>query len=266
MPVDQVVYSRHDVVLPGLVEHAWVVRHDEPSREVLLPDGRGLLQLVVGPTGTLARVPDGSTRPDGTGVRGIMRHAAVRVQPAGTVRLGLQLAPQALAATGASDLLVDRWADPEAIVGTAALAEAARLLEGGDGLGAARLLTDELARLVVHDEDLDRFAHVLHVADRERGLVAAADLARAAEVTVSDLFRWSLRYLGVEPAQYLAAVRFSGFVREAVGPGVVVPEAVLRAVRWYADAGHAPREVERTVGCAPAELRRIEESLAAALA
>jgi hypothetical protein len=37
---------------------------------------------------------------------------------------------------------------------------------------------------------------------------------------------------------------------------------VLRAVRWYLQAGYPPREVERFTGLAPNELRRLERGIA----
>jgi methylphosphotriester-DNA--protein-cysteine methyltransferase len=109
------------------------------------------------------------------------------------------------------------------------------------------------------------FTEAVALGDAQRGLVARADLARTLGVTVSDLHRWSVRYLGVPPDAYLAAVRFSGFVRQAVGPGPVAPGDVVAALRWYAQAGQSPREVERFTGLTPAELRRVEERVEALL-
>ena len=39
-------------------------------------------------------------------------------------------------------------------------------------------------------------------------------------------------------------------------------DAVLQALRWYAEAGYPPREVERTTGMTPVELRRVDERIA----
>ena len=72
-------------------------------------------------------------------------------------------------------------------------------------------------------------------------------------------------HLGLTPDALLAAVRFSAFVRDAVGPGPVRPEDVLGAIRWYVQAGYPPREVERFTGSTPLELRRIELGVAEAL-
>ena len=59
-------YRRYPVpaTLTGVAEHAWVARHapGRPHREVLLPDGRGLLQVVRGVHGTLVEPLSGTRR------------------------------------------------------------------------------------------------------------------------------------------------------------------------------------------------------------
>src|SRR4051812_25700891 len=104
MALDQVVYRRYapPPSALGIVEHLWVVRlpAGHVEREVLLPDGHGLVTVAVGTTGehvdplTLVRTPDGS------GVRGLADRAFVREQHGPAVRLGAQLDPVALARMG----------------------------------------------------------------------------------------------------------------------------------------------------------------------
>ncbi|RHA43560.1 hypothetical protein [Cellulomonas rhizosphaerae] len=262
MPVDQVQYTRIDVEVPGLVEHAWVVVGGGPSREILLPDGRGLLQVVLEGDGSLVDTLTGASTPDATGVRGLMTRPVVRVQDGSGVRLGIQLAPSALAAVGAPGL-VDAWGDAEGLVGPA-LGRASDELAAGRFAAAAHELVDALvARRVEPTLDAVRFGEVLRLVDERAGLVSAQELARAEGVTVSDLHRWTLLFLGAQPADYLAAVRFASFVRQAVGPGVARPDAVLQALSWYSRAEVPPREVERSTGLDPVELRRVEERIAA---
>ena len=266
MPVDQVAYTRIPTEVPGLVEHAWVAREQGAGREILLPDGRGLLQVVVGGPGAggavLVDVATGAERADVTGVRGLMTRAVVRVPAATGVRLGLQLHPSALAASGAP-ALVDAWAAAETLVGEPALLAATAALGDGDTARAVDVLVESLVnRRAVDEVEAVRFREILQVVDDREGAVTVAELARAAEVTVSDVHRWSQRFLGVPPAEYLSAVRFSVFVRRAVGRGAVRPHAVLQALRWYAEAGYPPREVERTSGMTPVELRRVDERIA----
>ncbi|KMM47122.1 hypothetical protein CWIS_01520 [Cellulomonas sp. A375-1] len=278
-------YRRLALAVPGLVEHAWVLRDAGAVRELLLPDGRGLVQLALGAPGRLTDALTGARRAEGDDVRGLLTRAAVRELPAGAVRLGVQLhpmalsrlfvaAPQARVAAGrAADLLVDRAAPPQDLLGEAVVEAARAALTAGEDDEAARLVVAAVVRRAQEssderpgsdedDEHRATFAEVVSQVDAERGLVAAADLARAHEVTVSDLHRWSVRYLGVPPATYLAAVRFTGFVREAVGPGPVAPTDVVAALRWYAQSAVAPREVERFTGLSPVELRRVEERVA----
>jgi len=266
MAVDQVPYTRYDVAVPGIVEHAWVTRPGGAHREILLPDGRGLLQLVVGGAATTIDATSGDERADASGVRGLMTRPAVRVADGGGVRMGVQLHPTALETLGAAPL-VDVWAPAQVLVGERAVEEATAALRAADDEGAVRILVDALvaraaARAGAREPERERFAEVVARIDALHGAVTVAELARFVGVTVSDVFRWSQRYLGVVPADYLAAVRFSVFVRRAVGPGVVDPEAVLAALRWYAGAGFAPREVERTAGMGVDELRRVEERIA----
>jgi hypothetical protein len=271
MPVDQVAYTRIPVHVAGLVEHAWVAHDRGGDREILLPDGRALLQVVLDESGSgrgsalLVDVITGDELVDATGVRGLMTRPVVRV-PAGTgTRLGLQLHPAALAALGAPPW-VDAWAQAEGLVGEPALLAATAALRDGDGISAARVLVEALvSRRAATEPDAVQLREIVQMVDAREGAVTVAELARAAEVTVSDVHRWSQRYLGVPPADYLAAVRFSVFVRRAVGPGLVRPDAVLQALRWYAEAGYPPREVERTSGMTPVELRRVGERIASLL-
>ena len=72
MPIAHARYQRFPTdAVADLVEHAWVVRDDEtPTREVLLPDGRGLLQVVVGGPGVRWTRWPGRTRPTSRGCVG----------------------------------------------------------------------------------------------------------------------------------------------------------------------------------------------------
>ena len=262
MPIAQAEYQRFETgAVSDLVEHAWVVREAAtPGREVLLPDGRGLLQVVLG--GPSLRIdPLGGTRePDVSGVRGLTTRAVVRESAGATVRLGLQLHPLAGARIGT--LLTDDWIDIDTVLGAGIRAAVEnRLAESADH-AAVGLVTEALGALPRQGSgELDRFAGVVQAIDDADGLVSAADLARRAGCTVTELYRWSVGHLGVPPTDYLAAVRFSSFVREAVGPGTVGPEAVVAALEWYVRAGYAPREVERFSGLEPAELRRLAEAV-----
>lgn len=270
-------YRRIELGAPGLVEHAWVVRDAGGERELLLPDGRGLVQVVVGDHGTVVDALTGSSRPDADGVRGPATRPTVRTQPGPAVRLGVQLHPLAMSLLrpgAAAEHLVVHEAGLRALVQDAVVARARAVLLDGDDEEAARLVVDALVAAAragaagAHrgpDPDPERvtFTEALELVDARRGLVARGDLARAVGVTVSDLHRWSVRYLGVPPDAYLAAVRFSGFVRQAVGPGPVAPADVVAALRWYVQAGQPPREVERFTGLTPAELRRVEERVEA---
>lgn len=262
MPIAHARYQRFPTDAVGdLVEHAWVVRDESSAREVLLPDGRGLLQVVLGGPGVRVDPLGGTHEPDVSGVRGLTTVAVVRQNPAGTVRLGLQLHPLAGARIGAP--LSDGWVDVDALLGAGVQAAVETLLAAGSDAAAVALLTESVGALPRHGSDeLDRFAGVVQAIDGAGGLVRAADLARRAGCTVTELYRWSVGHLGVPPTEYLAAVRFSTFVREAVGPGTVGPEAVVTALQWYVRAGYPPREVERFTGLEPAELRRLAEAVA----
>ena len=93
----------------------------------------------------------------------------------------------------------------------------------------------------------------------------AVDLARRADLAVAVLYREVVQTLGITPEAFLAAVRFSGFVRDAVGPGPVRPQDVLAVLQWYLRAGYPPREVERFTGLGHVELRRLAAGIEAAL-
>src|SRR6478609_10290335 len=104
MAPDQVVYRRYapPPSALGIVEHLWVVRVPEGvvEREVLLPDGHGLVTVAVGTPGEHVDPMSLLRTPEGTGVRGLAERAFVREQPGPAVRLGAQLDPVALARMG----------------------------------------------------------------------------------------------------------------------------------------------------------------------
>ena len=115
--------------------------------------------------------------------------------------------------------------------------------------------------LKARSADLDRLDDVVARVDLERGLVRPIDLAGYAGVQLAELHRWCVALLGMPPAAYLSAVRFSAYVRERVGTGPVRVGAAVGALRWFMDPSYPPREVERFTGLAPADLRRLVERL-----
>lgn len=187
----------------------------------------------------------------------------MRDQRAPATRLGLQLAPVAL---GRLRLDPTRPGEVAQLLGAGPLAQVDARLADGDDSGAVDAVLEALAAAPRTDSDqADRLAEVFALAESERGLVRAADLARRAGVPIGELHRWCVHLIGVEPSAWLSAVRFSAFVRESVGQGPVRPRAVLAAISWYAQAGYSPRETERFTGMPPVELRRLVDKLHAAL-
>ncbi|ADG74418.1 hypothetical protein Cfla_1520 [Cellulomonas flavigena DSM 20109] len=255
--------------LEGVAEHAWVARHDGARRhtEVLLPDGRGLLQLVRGTPGRLVDPLAGGAVPDADGVRSALTHALVAEQTGPVARLGVQLHPVALARLRAARPVADAWHPLTEVLAADVVARVGDLLAAGHDDTAVAAVLDALAAVPRRaDADLDRLEDALRFVDERRGLVRQADVARAAGTSLGELHRWCTQLLGMSPAQYLAAARFSTFVREYVAVGPVDPAAVVAVVEWFVETGYPPREVERFTGLPPAELRRLAEHLAAGAA
>lgn len=271
MAPDQVVYHRYPPPpgAHGIVEHLWVVRLPEGAveREVLLPDGHGLVTVAVGTAGVHVDPLTSARTPDGSGVRGLADRAFVREQRGPAVRLGAQLDPVALARMGVHAGAHEAVA-VAAVLGPSVEGECTTALGQGRDADAAALLGAALAAHAVPPavgSALEALAPVLRSAIEQRGLVRASDLARQADLAVGVLHREVVETLGITPAAFLAAVRFSAFVRDAVGPGPVRPHDVLAVLRWYLRAGYPPREIERFTGLSHNELRRLEEGVAAAL-
>jgi hypothetical protein len=271
MAPDQVVYRRYapPPAARGIVEHLWVVRVPDGAveREVLLPDGHGLVTVAVGTVGTHIDPLTQVSVPDGSGIRGLADRAFVREQHGPVARLGAQLDPVALArmglrASGHESVAVS------AVLGSAVQDECVEALTQGRDADAAAVLGSAVAAHAVAPpvgSPLDAITPVLRSVIAQRGLVRASDLAREADLAVGVLYREVEQTLGITPEAFLAAVRFSAFVRDAVGPGPVRPGDVLAVLRWYLRAGYPPREVERFTGLTHVELRRLEEGIAAAL-
>lgn len=265
MAVAEVAYRRIDVPdsLRGVVEHVWVLHQPggPADTEVLLPDGRGLVQLTAAEPGVLVDPLTGERRPERPVLRGPWTHALVRVQASAGTRLGLQLHPLGPARLRGGRPMADQEVELADLVGPAAGA-ASHALAAGDDDEAARLVLDALVRQpVARSADLDRLDDVVRRVDDERGLVRPIDLAGYAGVQLAELHRWCVGLLGMVPAAYLSAVRFSSYVRERVGPGPVRLEAAVGALRWFMDPAYPSREVERFTGLAPADLRRLVEQL-----
>ena len=250
--------------LSSLVEHVWVTHLDGSAPpEVGLPDGRGLLLIVHGAPTRVSHPLSGAVEEESTSLRGPALDVVVRDQRASAIRLGVQLAPVAL-----GRLRLDRARPGEVaeLLGVEPLAQVDAKLADGDDQGAVDVVLDALASAPRTDSDeADRLAEVFALAESERGLVRSTDLARRAGVPIGELHRWSVHLIGVAPAAWLSAVRFSAFVRESVGQGPVRPRAVLAAISWYAQAGYSPRETSRFTGLPPVELRRLVDKLHAAL-
>jgi hypothetical protein len=253
--------------LRHLVEHAWVTHHGQaPTREVVLPDGRGLLLVVHGTPASVRDPLAGITEIEGTSVRGLALRVGVRTQAGPTTRLGVQLTPVALARLRPGRAPLATAGDAAELIDAGDLAAAQGLLAAGRDVEAVeRVLTALGAAPCVDGDEIDRLSEVLARAEHERGLVRSGELARRAGVPLNELHRWFVHLLGVDPAAWLSAVRFAAFVRESVGRSPVTPAVVLAAITWYSQAGYPPREVERFSGLPPVELRRLVDKLAAEL-
>ncbi|RMI09772.1 AraC family transcriptional regulator [Cellulomonas triticagri] len=263
---------------PGLVEALWVARspHGAPPR-VALPDGRPA--AVVRLAGHVRWVDPFSREEEriGSVLRGPRSTPQVVLADgdAPVWEIGVRLAPWALSALHPADALVDAHRPLGDALGLDADAWTAlerRLRAAGDDAAAAvRALEDVLEAAVrrpvpAHERaDLDR---VVAVADAERGLVRPLDLARAVDRSLASLHALFAAHLGMTPGAFLSAVRLSCAVRELGVDDRGDAAGVVRVLRSYADAGYAPREVERFTGMSALDLRRslrgMEELLATA--
>ncbi|HEY0187116.1 MAG TPA: hypothetical protein VGC67_06480 [Cellulomonas sp.] len=269
------------IVSPGpaaaaLVEQLEVVRVPDglPPR-VALPDGRGAVVVRLGaPAGWFDPLTRGAEQVASV-VRGPRTTPRLVREPGPTWAVGARLTPWALARVGEGRLLVDDSAPLGEVLGTdeAVLAgtlracwdtadpaqEAARLLQGA--LLAAVRRTPGPGR----QDDLER---LVQVAEQERGLVRPVDLARSIDRSLACLHQIFAEEIGLTPSAYLAGVRLTCATRElgADARGGADAAQVVATLRRYADAGFAPREVERFTGLSPLELRRsvrgLEELLA----
>ncbi|GIG38480.1 helix-turn-helix transcriptional regulator [Cellulomonas phragmiteti] len=251
--------------LHGIAEHAWVARHDggRQHTEVLLPDGRGLLQIVRGTGGRLVDPLTGVVTPDRDGLRSAWTRAVIAEQTGPVARLGVQLHPLGPARLRAERPVADTWLPVEEVLDAATVARAGELLEAGGDDEAVGVVLDALAALPRRTgADLDHLEDALRFIDERHGLVRQLDVARDVATSLGELHRWCTHLLGMTPAQYLSAVRFATFVRESVGSGPVDAAATTAVVEWFVEAGYPPREVERFTGLPPVELRRLAEHLA----
>lgn len=248
--------------LRDVVEHAWVVWTAAGAREVLLPDGCGQVLVVAGAPAVVTDPLTGERYDEGSSVRGPALAVQVRETKDPGVTLGLALTPVGLARLWAPRPALRGRAPVAALLGADAEAAIVEALTREDAEGAVRSAWAAVDRVPQHDlADVDLLAPALAVAQSARGVVRAVDLAREAGVPLGELHRWCVALLGVDPGQWLSAVLFAAFVRQAVGPGPVRPAWMVAALRWYLEAGYSPRETERFTGLSAAELRRLADRL-----
>ncbi|MDR3069317.1 MAG: hypothetical protein LBU50_07425 [Cellulomonas sp.] len=249
--------------LRDVVEHAWVAwRPATSTREVLLPDGCGQLLLVAGAPAVVTDPLTGDRHDEESTVRGPALAVQVRETTGPGVALGLVLTPVGLARL---------WAPRPALRG---LAPAADLLGADTVTDIVDALTREEVEAAVlsawvavdrvprrDSEDVDLLAQALTVARSGRGMVRGVDLAHEVGVPLGQLHRLCSLLLGLDPGRWLSTVRFAAFVRESVGPGPVLADQMVAALRWYLQAGYSPRETERFTGLPTADLRRLADRL-----
>ena len=269
-------YRRIPAPQDCVVEHAWVTwlaDGADPVHEVLLPDGRGSVVVSGGVPGRRTDARTRRTTLDADGVRGPSTRVVVRTQTGPSWRVGAQLSPLALSRIAPGRTWVDTRVDLRELLAaeradevTAAVEEA---VTRGDDEAAGRLLTAAVTSAETEPADTDRadaLAAMVQEVDATDGLVRGTDLARVAGLAVGTAYRWFTEDVGIDPAEYLASVRFSRFVRGSLGSGLVTPERVLAVIRDYAAAGYPPREVERFTGLRNVDLQRVERGIAQALA
>jgi len=247
--------------LRDVIDSAQVVWRAAGTREVLLPDGHGVLLVAVGVPAVLTNPLTGGRGPEQLAARGPTLDVHVRETSGPGVCMELVLTPVGLARLW--DRRPARGPVPAtALFGAEAVTMITDALTRGDveaAVGAAWAAAGSAPRHDVGDGDL--LAQALAVAQSARGVVRPVDLAHEVRVPASHLHRWCVRLLGVDTQRWLSAVRFATFVRESVGPGLVRPDQMAAALRWYIQAGYSPRETERFTGLPGAELRRLAERL-----
>ena len=262
MAPDQVVYHRFPPPpsAHGIVEHLWVVRvpAGHVEREVLLPDGHGLVTVAVGTAGvhidplTLARTADGS------GVRGLAVRAFVREQPGPSVRLGAQLDPVALARMGVHAGAPESVA-VSAVLGAGVEEQCATALGQGRDAHAAAILGEDLAAHAVPA----RVGSPLEALTRccAASSSSAVSCGRRtwpdAPTSLSACCTASSSRRSGSPRR--RSSRRCGSRRSCARPSVRVSSGRMRS--WRCSSGTCgpgtPREVERFTGLEPAELRRL---------
>ncbi len=263
--------------LRDVVEHAWAVWWiarlpasgvaDAPAggagaRDVLLPDGCGQLLVVAGASAVVTDPLTGGRHVEASSVRGPALDVLVREATGPGTALGLVLTPVGLARLWAPRPALRCRAPADDLIGADAVAGIVDALTRGEVETAVHDAWAAIDRVPRHDiADADLLALALGLAQSERGVVRSVDLAREVGVPLGELHRWCVNLLGVDPGRWLSAVRFTAFVREAVGPGPVHPDQMVAALRWYLNAGYSPRETERFTGLSAAELRRLADRL-----
>jgi hypothetical protein len=221
------VPDRRRVLVRGeLVHDLTELTTGDPGFRLVLPTPLPILVLRER-TGERVDLLTGERRALGSALCGpSTRPWAVREAP-GTRVTVLRLRPEALVRLEITDPrpLVDGARE------LASAGSAAGLEPGADGAELDRVLAE---RATARDEVLRRgLGAAVGLILAERGLVAAVEVARAAQLPPSELFRVLDRTLGTGPEQLAAAQRLRSTVRDGVPAGAPVGRvlAVLGALR-----------------------------------
>lgn len=148
--------------------------------------------------------------------------------------------------------LIDRVLPVGEIFGDASAALARTIVDEPDDARAIHMAEAFLvARAPQHDDAIPLVASLVRRAQEDRTISTAADLARAAGMSVRSLHRLFQQYVGVGPKWVIRRSRVQE-AAERVAHGEKVEWAALAQLLGYHDQAHLIRDFKAQVGSTPA--------------
>ncbi len=241
--------------LAGLVDRFWVVEWDLPSGE------QHRQQVLSHPCANLSLGWQEGTWLAGVTTRVVVRelsgsgwNVAAMTTPGG---LGAFLSGPAAALTDSYVSMADHVAVPGDLLRRCS-DETGQVRSGPERIG---VLATALEHAVVRDrvEAAREVAQIAGLAERDRNLRTAKDLAALAGYGIRTLQRLFADYVGVPPAWVLRRYRLID-AAEAVRDGATVNWADVARELGYADQAHLIRDFRSALGVTPAAYARAQEA------
>jgi AraC-like DNA-binding protein len=268
MSIPDVTYERFapSPKLALYVEHFWSVSApEEPSREILIPNGRPMLLLTFASPSVRIDSLTGNRFPNSNMLSGIASQPYVIEQSGESRYIGVQFRPYGLAAFLRGDKLVNRALSIDEWLGkSGAEALSSSLLAHDFGQARVEALDTYLCSVAaeVDSSELHLLSSTIDRIEQAGGQVKVEELAQQLHMHHTTFYRMFKNYVGIGPKLYVDIVRYYTFVGNILGHRPSGSDTLIASLEGYYDQAHASKEFRRFTGVTPTSFRTTLNNIA----